>query len=266
MKLARKRYKSVVILDRGANHVRLFNEMSIKSGQPSMTEWYMKLDENQYQIADYIILGCDYVKESFISKGVPEHKLFSNPYGVHFNEFHPTKWTGEFDFIYVGRWSKRKGCYLIAQALKGTKYKFIHVGMLDDLEFPNEDNFLHIDPVPQSKLIDYYTKAKTFLFPTFDEGFGMVLCQAAACGLHIIASKNCGSTTMQRLMKDFSHIQIMDELTVECLKDNILESEKNSINNTDILRNQNLSILNVFSWKSYGERLNKFLLSVMLCK
>lgn len=266
MKLARRRYKSIIILDRGANHVRLFNEMSMLSGQPSMTEWYMRLDESQYQLADYIALGSDYVKNCFVSKGVPENKLFSNPYGVSFNEFYPTKWTGEFDFIYVGRWSKRKGCYLITQALRGTKYRFIHVGMLDDLEFPNENNFLHIDPVPQFNLVDYYAKAKTFLFPTFDEGFGMVLCQAAACGLHVIASRNCGSTTMLRLMKDYSHIQVMDELTVECLRENISISESKSISSTEILRNQNQSILNIFSWEAYGNRLNKFLLTIVSCR
>ena len=266
MKWSRKRYKSVVILDRGANHVRIFNEMSMMSGQPSMTEWYMKLDENQYKLADYIAVGSDYVKDCFLARGISQYKLFSNPYGVNFNEFHPTIWTGEFDFIYVGRWSKRKGCNLIIQALKGTKYKFIHVGAIDDMAFPDECNFLHIEPVPQSELINYYTKAKTFLFPTYDEGFGMVLCQAAACGLHIIASRNCGSTTMLRLLGGSFNIQIMNELTVECLKANILMSEKNINSHIDVSRNQNTSILNIFSWKSYGERLNNFLLNVMQCK
>lgn len=262
MKRARRRYGSIVILDRGANHVRIFNQMSMMSGQPSMTEWYMKLDENQYQLADYIAVGCDYVKDCFIKKGIPEYKLFSNPYGVSFKEFRPTIWTEEFDYIYVGRWSKRKGCNLITQALKGTKYKFIHVGAIDDMQFPNENNFLHIEPVPQSELINYYAKAKTFLFPTYDEGFGMVLCQAAACGLHIIASKNCGSTTMLRLLNNYHGIQIMDKLTVDCLVANIIESENIIKNHIGELRGQNSSILNIFSWQSYGERLNKFLLSI----
>ena len=134
------------------------------------------------------------------------------------------------------------------------------------MAFPDECNFLHIEPVSQSELIDYYTKAKTFLFPTYDEGFGMVLCQAAACGLHIIASRNCGSTTMLRLLGDSFDIQIMNELTSECLRANILESEKRINGHIGVLRNQNSSILNVFSWKSYGERLNYFLLSIMSCK
>lgn len=266
MKLARKRFKSKIILDRGASHVRLFNKMSMLSGQPSMTEWYMTHDEYQYQLADYIALGSDYMKEGFISKGIPLKKLFSNPYGVLFDDFHPTKWTGEYDFIYVGRWSKRKGCSLIADALRGTNYKFIHVGLIDDLDFPLENNFIHIDPVPQSKLINYYAKARTFLFPTFDDGFGMVLCQAAACGLHIIASKNCGSTTMIRLMKYTSHMQIMEELSVESLRSNLIISEKYSINETNTVRDFNSDFLSVFSWEAYGERWDRFLKTIVKCK
>lgn len=263
MKRARKKFNAKIILDRGASHVRIYNKQSVASGQPSMTEWYMKKDESQYKLVDYIVLGSDYMKEGFEKMGVDYHKLFSNPYGVSFNEFPPTIYTGEYDCIYVGRWSKRKGCKLIIDAFDNTNIKFLHVGLIDDLPFPNRTNFTHIDPVPQIELTKYYAKAKVFIFPTFDDGFGMVLCQAFASGLNIICSRYCGGTTINRIIGNSSIVNILDELTAEALKSETIQI-LNSLTNTSqsSVRNQNVRYLDKFSWENYAKRYNEFLMNL----
>lgn len=90
----------------------------------------------------------------------------------------------------VGGWSYRKGCDLIIEAMKQMKLKFLHVGSIVDIPFPtNIPHFTHIDAVDQSKLINYYHQAKIFLFPSREDGFGMVLSQAMACNLPIVGSQ-----------------------------------------------------------------------------
>lgn len=262
MKLARKRWGTLLLLDRGASHVRLYNEMSILSGSRPMTEWYMTQDESQYALADYIALGSDYMQEGFIAQGVDKRKLFSNPYGVSFKDFPPTTWTGEFDFIYVGQWSKRKGGELIIDALRGTKYRFLHVGSIIDIDFPNESNFTHFDSVPQSELFKFYAKAKVFLFPSYDDGFGMVLCQAYSCGLPIVCSQNCGGTTMKRLIPDSDNIIVLNEMSSICLRDTCKELIE-YIGDPSGVRSANYEKLESFSWESYGNRLNSFLEQVL---
>lgn len=46
MKIARKKYKAKIILDRGSNHVRFYNQQLINANARSMRNWYMKLDES----------------------------------------------------------------------------------------------------------------------------------------------------------------------------------------------------------------------------
>lgn len=92
----------------------------------------------------------------------------------------------------------RKGCDLIVEAIRKTNYSFIHVGSIKDVDFPQEKNFTHIDPVDQSKLIEYYNQAKVFILPSRQDGFGMVLSQALACNLPIIGSNNCGAPDLKK--------------------------------------------------------------------
>lgn len=257
MKYARKRYGAKVILDRGASHVEIYNDVSVKCGFKPMTKWYLNLDTSQYELADYIAVGSDYMKTGFISKGIDSTKLFVNPYGVSLNDFPLTQTKIIYDFIYVGRWSKRKGCQIIVEALKNTDYRFLHVGSIDDIDFPNNlINFTHIDHVHQSELYKYYGISKTFLFPSLDDGFGLVLCQAYACGLSIIASSNCGGSTMKRLLPDASDIVIMNQISSESLLESIDKLNKYSQNE---MQDNHTKGLEIFSWDEYGRRLNKFL-------
>ena len=92
----------------------------------------------------------------------------------------------------------KKGCDLIVEAIRKTNYSFIHVGSIKDVDFPQEKNFTHIDPVDQSKLIEYYNQAKVFILPSRQDGFGMVLSQALACNLPIIGSNNCGAPDLKK--------------------------------------------------------------------
>jgi glycosyltransferase involved in cell wall biosynthesis len=45
----------------------------------------------------------------------------------------------------------------------------------------------------QRALPELYAHADVFLFPTIEDGFGMVLTQAAAAGLIILATANCAA-------------------------------------------------------------------------
>jgi glycosyltransferase involved in cell wall biosynthesis len=48
--------------------------------------------------------------------------------------------------------------------------------------------------VDQDELPAYYAAADVFVFPTLDDPYGIVLLEAAACGLALIASEHAGAT------------------------------------------------------------------------
>jgi glycosyltransferase involved in cell wall biosynthesis len=52
------------------------------------------------------------------------------------------------------------------------------------------------DAVPEAMLPEVYAWGDVFLLPTIEDGFAVVLAQAQAAGLPIIATTNCGAPDM----------------------------------------------------------------------
>lgn len=257
MRKAKKKYNSLTILDRGSTHVRSVNKIANIFHRKGEPEWYQKYDEAQYSMADYITVASDFVLQTFRENKFDINRLFVNPYGVSSSFFHPTVCTGEYDCIVVGQWSKRKGSDLVYEAFKDSNLKILHIGSLFDLQFPVATNFTHKDPVPEHKLLDYYSKARVFIFPSLEDGFGLVLLQAALCGLPIVCSQNCGGPTLKRILHNNENILVMDDFSPSTLKDCTnkalaLSERQNGVRNY-------LQEDDDISWTSYGKRLDDFL-------
>lgn len=255
-----KKHGAILILDRGSSHVRKFNALNQLYGIIQQNEDYQKRDENMYTEVDYITIASIFVKNGFIEYGYPISKLFVNPYGVSLEHFHPTLCTNEYDAILVGQWSKRKGHELVVEAFKNTDYKLLHVGSITDYPFPDYSNFTHIDPVSESNLINYYSKSKVFLFPSYEDGFGLVLLQAVACGLPIVCSSNCGGSTLKSMLSEKDYIYEMKEFS----KEELMNGFKSQLNKyqTNQLRDYAEKDLDKFSWQSYGKRYDDFLKTI----
>lgn len=265
MRYAKKRYGAKLILDRGTSHIDTYNALSKEYGAKGNTVIASNHDRRQYQIADYIAIPSLFVRRSFIEHQYPEEKLFVNPYGVSLKYFKPTKLEREsFDCICVGQWSKRKGCELIERVCKKLNLTLIHVGTVTDCSFPKSEKFAHINSVPENELIKYYSKAKIFLFPSFEDGFGLVLLQALVCGLPIVASQNSGAPDIQKKLKEKKWIQLMDSV-------NEHELEKCIINAISLANSQDKNhertytkdITNEFTWETYGIKYHEFLNTIL---
>ena len=64
---------------------------------------YIKMDKAQYYNADYILVGSNYVKNSFIDNGFPSERIIVNNYGMRLDYFKPTKLDSKeiYDLIMV---------------------------------------------------------------------------------------------------------------------------------------------------------------------
>lgn len=254
---AKKKYGAICILDRGSSHIKTFNKLSKLCGKNHVNKRYVRIDESEYSYADYISIASNFVERSFIENGYDKKKLFINPYGVSLKHFYPTQCTNEFDCIVVGNWGMRKGSKLIVEAFTNTNIRVLHVGAILDLPFPNEFNFVHVDPVTEDLLVNYYKKAKIFIFPSYDDGFGLVLCQAVACGLPIVCSPNTGGPTLKEMIEDKDNICIMKDITSQSLFEEVKHLLANCKQNG--VRNYVGDKMNRFTWEAYGQRYNSFL-------
>lgn len=266
IRYAKKKYNALTILERGIIHVNEFNNQVISNpvckGKTIMPVCIMKHDIDGYNYPDFISVGSLQVADSFVKNGVARERIFVNNYGFDVNQFTRTKLSDCFyDILMVGQWSYRKGADLIISACKIKGYKLLHVGSVDDVPFPtNESNFVHIDPVEQYKLQNYYSKAKVFVLPSRAEGFALVQMQAAACGLPIVCSKFTGGTDIRKYTISDDWIIEMNDYSVDSLIECIekaLALAKEQHGERNYLKDN----FSEASWEGYGRRYNEFLIS-----
>lgn len=228
-KKAKSRYHALFFCDRGCRHI--LSQDDILNSIPSARQVYrkdIKIELEQYGMADYIILPSLHTKESFIQEGEKVEKLFVNPYGVNLEMFHPLPLESDgYDIIFVGNWSLQKGVDILVDACLKSGLSLLHVGAIVDFAFPEQnDRFHHIDPVNQPELIHFYSKAKILCLPSRQDGFGLVLFQAMVCGLPLVYSHYTGGPDLKKLVDDHEFLFEMPEYTVDSLSDTLLKALK----------------------------------------
>lgn len=269
MKRMKSKYGSIAILERGTSHIleQIKNlEGAPKSEYPNtfIANYRKKIDLEGYNVADYISVGSEHVKDSFIKHGFKSDSIFVNNYGCDLSQFCATPVDYyKYDIIQVGQWGFRKGADLITKVCQKRGLHFLHVGAITDIPFPFDIKCMkHVDPVRQSELINYYKLAKCFVMPSREEGLAMVQVQALACGLPLVCSKNSGGEDLNNYTMSKDWIIVMESLTEESLEIAIdqaliLANKQNKIRKTmDEEGYRNIS------WNGYGVRYNEFLKKV----
>lgn len=259
-----KKNGSIVILERGSKHIleqkRILESIPSLKGKSPVPSANVKRELKGYEIADYIAIATNHVKESFLNHHYPPNKLFINPYGVDLSMFklcHNT--SKKFDIIMVGNWCYRKGCDLIIKAIQNTNYHFLHVGAIGDLEFPQDTRFTHIDSVDQSLLINYYHQAKIFLLPSREEGLAMVQAQAIACNLPLIGSADSGAVDLKQMVEHPEYIHIIKDYTSHDVQKAIEEALKSFESMTEKNVIYAGKAIQELTWEAYGKRYAEFI-------
>lgn len=258
-----KKQGAVVIIERGSKHImeqkRILDSIPSNKGKVTVPYWHIPREIECYDMADYVAVASQHVVRSMLKFGYPKEKLFVNPYGVDLSMFYPDdKAKKVYDVIMVGSWSYRKGCDLIVDAIKQTNYKFLHVGSIVDMEFPQGDvKFTHIDAVDQKQLVNYYKQAKVFVLPSREEGLAMVQAQAIACNLPLVGSYDSGAEDLKVRIKNPEYITLITEYSAEAVR-NALDEAMNNYNHmpTD---NYAGNMADSLSWKAYGDRYAEFI-------
>lgn len=258
---AKRKFNAITILEWGSKHI--LEQQRILSAAPGyikQPEYFNLRSIRGYELADYIAIASDHVRQSFIDRGVPAQKLIQNPYGVSLSMFQPTKLVDNraYDLIMVGSWCYRKGCDLLEKVCRQHNFSLLHVGLIADLPFPSGPGFEHVDPVDQTQLISYYAQARVFVLPSREEGLAMVQLQAVVCGLPVVCSKDTGGRDLKKYLEDDSWLVEMKEFSEEELADCIKLSLSKSQTQVGH-RFYAGKVSDKLSWSSYGHRYDNFL-------
>jgi glycosyltransferase involved in cell wall biosynthesis len=205
---------TVRLLMRGSSHIatqsRLLKDeearVSVPLDQPS--DWIIDRESREYRLADHIVVLSSFAARSFIEQGIPPEKINLLPLGVQVEAFRSSpavvaerarriRRGDPLTVLYVGAVSYRKGLWdlaRVAAAVDPARIRFLLVGkVMPEAQAAVERFGPHVTlpgKLPQAELPSVYRQGDVFLFPTIEDGFGVVLAQAKAAGLPIVTTPN----------------------------------------------------------------------------
>lgn len=169
-------------------------------GEDTAEEEFVARERAEWAVADLILCGSEFVKESIAACGGPVAKCCVVPYGVD-SRFAPTERKahgGPLRVLSVGAVGLRKGSpYVLgaAKALTG-QAEFRMVGNVEVQSHARKslDSALVLTgAVPRSEIQQHFAWADVFLLPSLCEGSATVVYEALAAGLPVVCTPNTGS-------------------------------------------------------------------------
>jgi glycosyltransferase involved in cell wall biosynthesis len=210
---------------RGSSHIRvqrrILDDEERRTGRviDKPSDWMVAREEREYALADLIITMSTFARQSFLAEGVPAAKVVLVPLGVRpalFQVDAPDALARDariragarLRVLTVGTFSLRKGAWDyvdVARRLQG-RMDFVFRGDVSADAAPlrrEAEGLIRFEPrVPEARLREDYRSADVFYFPTLEDGYAAVLAQAAAAGLPILATTNCGAADFVREEED----------------------------------------------------------------
>lgn len=261
-----KNYNCLKILERGSTHILFQNEilkeeydlLGLKPNLPS--SHIIEVEQEEYKIADHIMVPSEFAKSTFIKKGFDGSKISKVPYGVNLSLFKSKKKIKDtkFRIIYTGMLSVRKGVIYLLEAFSELNLKNAELVLIGSIEnslkkkiikhFDNR-NVVYYPAINQSKLATYYSNSDLFVTCSIEEGLAMVQMQAMASGLAIICTENSGG---RELVDENYNGFIVDIRNVDVLKQKILYLYNNRDQLYQMGLNSENKARNFFSWDKYG--------------
>ncbi len=160
-------------------------------------------EEKIYEAADAITVPGTFARRSFVEMGVPDEKLHTIPYGVRLESFAKVAdpASGTFEVLFVGAVTLRKGLPYLLQAfarLQHPSKRLRIAGQVPDWMKPifaqlPLDHVEFLGTVPHTELPRVMSTSHVLVLPSIEDGFGLVMGQAMACGCPVLASTNTGA-------------------------------------------------------------------------
>jgi alpha-maltose-1-phosphate synthase len=257
------------VCDRGSAHIRLQDQLLREEhdswGMPFTGIDIRTIDreEAEYAEADCITVPSIFSFRSFVEQGISAEKLRLLSYGVNVSRFQPVAEPvrGRFDILFVGAMSLQKGIQYLVQAYQkinhpaksltfvGTPSKdLITLLMLKGL-WPADARVL--GHMPQPELKNIMSRCHVLVLPSIQDGFGMVMAQAMACGCPVIASRNTGSEDLFTDGEEGYTVPIRD---INALTEKLQQLADYPEKRYDMGQKALVRVKSLGGWNSYGEK------------
>jgi glycosyltransferase involved in cell wall biosynthesis len=201
-----------VIIERGSTHISaqtdvlrdaykqfglFFNETKVEM---------IEREEQEYALADKIFVPSKYAAQTFVDRGIAADKIIVNGMGVDFEMFQAPS-SRSLDrmprIVFAGGVGIRKGVPWLLKAFKrlSSKAELHLIGPVS----PDYEKMLRKEiganvfvrgALPGHDLSSEYGRGDIFCLPSLEEGYGMVIPQAMACGLPVVTTNVVGAADL----------------------------------------------------------------------
>lgn len=171
--------------------------------RPAVTHFELKRELAGYNYADVVVVPTRQAADGFRRRGVGAHKIFRNLTGANLEMFAPTA-RPPLDaptILYVGRWSVRKGCDVLASAVEGMPWRLVHVGPPGDAPPARLLRFEQRGPLPHWDLRQAYRSADILVHPSLDDCVGTTQIQGVASGLPLVCTDSTGGEDLREFLE-----------------------------------------------------------------
>jgi glycosyltransferase involved in cell wall biosynthesis len=216
--------------------------------------------------ADLLLVNSDFVKKTFVEQGYATEKVRVAYLGVR-EEFFDLKRNYRIDgpvrILFTGNFDIRKGVRILLEAIRqcrrsGLDVRLELMGNLGNgapcLQPGDEIFFTHTPFAPLTQVAASFAKTDLFVFPTFAEGSSRSGMEAAAAGLPIITTENCGLPLQHG--KSAIYVPAND---AACLAEAIGLVSADEALRTSIGRNAMRTVTENYTWDQYGRQVAQYL-------
>ena len=157
----------------------------------------------EHELADRIVVGSQFTRNTLIGQGVPAEKIRILPYGVG-KEFVGAGERrardgkeGKIRFLFLGQLTQRKGVQFLLEAWKGLpvgKAELVLMGGGPRRGWRRVagEKVIFRGQAGRSQVLEEMGRANVLVLPSLFEGFGLVILEAMAAGLPVITTQNTG--------------------------------------------------------------------------
>ena len=263
------------ICDRGSTHLRFQRDILVEEYKrwgftfDDVDERMLVKEEAEYQQADRVTIPSEFSRNSFIQMGVSPDKIIKIPYGARLDRFKkegdPDK--EKFSILWVGGVNLRKGfMYALHAFQKFThpKKEFNVIGAVSSeiaqlIKHENLDKINFLGTVPNYELSKYYSRSHVFILPSIEDGFGMVMGEALACGCPVIATTNTGARDLLPEQKEGLIIEIRSP---QAILDGFRKLADDPLLRIKMSEAGMQKVKDVQGWDQYGDAFEQTVLSL----
>jgi glycosyltransferase involved in cell wall biosynthesis len=216
-------------------------------------------EDAEHRKAHRIVAASSFTRQTLSENGVPPEKILLNPYGVDLRRFslqHQPRFSRTFRFLFAGLVCARKGIPLLLQAWQSLQSNDAELWIVGPLtptaskRCRSNEQIKIIGKVSNVELATIMSESDVFVFPSYFEGFGLVLLEAMAAGIPVLTTT---ATAGPDIVTQEQDGWIIDPGDLEAL----INAMQFCLQNRDRIATMGenaCATAQRFSWDAYGDR------------